>query len=157
MRKHSRRRFIVTASAAASVAILGPSLFDASRVLAAPFTRRDIGGLSASDPIITGYKTAVTAMKALPATDPRSWSYQAAIHGTHTAGAHTAWNTCEHHTKFFWSWHRMYLYYFERIVRKYSGVYGWTLPYWNYSSATQRQLPAVFRDATSSLFVPNPD
>jgi len=157
MRKHSRRRFIVTASAAASVAILGPSLFDASRVFAAPLTRRDIGGLSASDPIITGYKTAVTAMKALPATDPRSWSYQAAIHGTYTAGAHTAWNTCEHHTKFFWSWHRMYLYYFERIVRKYSGVYGWTLPYWNYSSATQRQLPTVFRDATSSLFVPNPD
>src|SRR5207253_171465 len=42
----------------------------ASKVFAAPFTRRDIGGLSASDPIITGYKTAVTAMKALSASDP---------------------------------------------------------------------------------------
>ena len=104
MNKHSRRRFIVTASAAASVVILGPSLFDASKVFAAPFTRRDIGGLSASDPIITGYKTAVTAMKALSAsdpTDPRGWSYQASIHGTHALGSHVAWNTCEHHTKFF--------------------------------------------------------
>ena len=157
MKKHSRRRFIATAGAAASAAILGPSLFDIANVFAAPFTRRDIGGLSASDPIITGYKTAVTAMKALPATDPHSWSYQAAIHGTHTSGSHVAWNTCEHHTKYFWSWHRMYLYYFEKIVRKYSGVSGWTLPYWNYSSPTQRQLPAPFRDATSSLFVPDPN
>ena len=157
MKKHSRRRFLTTAGAAASVAILGPSLLDVSHVFAAPFVRRDIGGLGAADPIITGYKTAVTAMKALPATDPRSWTYQAAIHGTHSGLAKTAWNTCEHHTYFFWSWHRMYLYYFERIVRKYSGVYGWTLPYWNYSLPTQRQLPAVFRDSTSSLFVPDPN
>ena len=157
MKKHSRRRFIATAGAAASAAILGPSLFNVTKVFAAPVVRRDIGGLSASDPIITGYKTAVTAMKALPATDPRSWSYQAAIHGTYATPSHTAWNTCEHHTKFFWSWHRMYLYYFERIVRKYSGVSGWALPYWNYSSPSERQLPAVFRDATSSLYVANPN
>src|ERR1051325_10733216 len=156
MKKHSRRRFIATAGAAASAAILGPSLFNVTKVFAAPVVRRDIGGLSASDPIIIGYKTAVTAMKALPATDPRSWSYQAAIHGTYATPSHTAWNTCEHHTKFFWSWHRMYLYYFERIVRKYSGVSGWALPYWNYSSPSERQLPAVFRDATSSLYVANP-
>jgi hypothetical protein len=157
MKKHSRRRFIAAAGAATSAAILTPSLLNVSRVFAAPFVRRDIGGLAASDPIISGYKTAVTAMKALPATDQRSWTYQAAIHGTHSGLAKTAWNTCEHHTYFFWSWHRMYLYYFERIVRKYSGIYGWSLPYWNYSSSTQRQLPAVFRDSTSSLFVPNPN
>jgi hypothetical protein len=157
MKKHSRRRFLTTAGAAASVAILGPSLLDVSSVFAAPFMRRDIGGLGAADPIITGYKTAVTAMKGLPANDPRSWSYQAAIHGTYTMPTKTAWNTCEHGTYFFWSWHRMYLYYFERIVRKYSGVYGWALPYWNYSSPTERQLPAVFRDHMSSLFVPNPN
>jgi tyrosinase len=157
MKKHSRRRFIATAGAAASVAILSPSLFDITSVFAAPFTRRDIGSLSAGDPIITGYKTAVTAMKALPATDVHSWSYQAAIHGTFASSSHAAWNTCEHHTKYFWSWHRMYLYYFEKIVRKYSGVPGWTLPYWNYSAADQRQLPAPFQDATSSLFVPDPN
>jgi tyrosinase len=157
MKKHSRRRFIVTAGAAASAVIAAPILLNVTQVLAAPLVRRDIGGLAASDPIITGYQAAVTAMKALSSTDQRSWSYQAAIHGTHSGLAKTAWNTCQHHTKFFWSWHRMYLHFFERIVRKYSGVSNWTLPYWNYSSPTQRQLPAVFRDSGSSLFVPNPD
>ena len=157
MQKHSRRRFIVTAGAAASAAIIAPSIFNLDKVFAAPFVRRNLGGLSASDPIINGYKTAVTAMKALPSTDPRSWSYQAAIHGTHASGSHIAWNTCEHGTYFFWPWHRIYLYYFERIVRKYSGVYGWTLPYWDYSSPSQRQLPAPFRDSSSSLFVANPN
>jgi hypothetical protein len=157
MKKHSRRRFMITAGAAASAVIAGPTLLNVTRVLAAPVMRRSIGGLGASDPIITGYKAAVTAMKALPSTDQRSWSYQAAIHGTHSGLAKTAWNTCQHHNKYFWSWHRMYLHFFERIVRKYSGVSDWALPYWDYSSATQRQLPAVFRDNTSSLFVPNPN
>jgi hypothetical protein len=157
MRKHSRRRFLTTAGAAASVAIFGPSFFDSSTVLAAPGVRRDLGGLAATDPIITGYQTAVTAMKGLSANDPRSWSYQAAIHGTYTMPDKVAWNTCEHGTYFFWSWHRMYLYYFERIVRKYSGVSGWMLPYWNYGSASQRHLPAVFRDSATSLFVANPN
>jgi tyrosinase len=157
MKKHSRRRFIVTAGVAASAAIVGPTILNVSRVFAAPVMRRDIGALSASDPIITGYKAAVTAMKGLASTDQRSWTYQAAIHGTHSGLAKTAWNTCQHHSKFFWSWHRMYLHYFERIVRKFSGVSDWTLPYWNYSSASQRQLPAVFRDSSSSLFVPAPN
>src|SRR5215813_70852 len=157
MKKHSRRRFLTTAGAAASVAILGPTLFDSSNVFAAPGVRRNLGGLSASDPIITGYKTAVTAMKGLAATDQRSWSYQAAIHGTYTMPDKTAWNTCEHGTYFFWSWHRMYLHYFERIVRKYSGVYGWMLPFWDYGNAAQRHLPGPFQDSTSSLFVANPN
>lgn len=157
MKKHTRRRFLTTAGAAASVAILAPSVFDLGTVFAAPLTRRNLGSLGATDPIITGYKTAVTAMKGLPATDQRSWSYQAAIHGTYTSPSKTAWNTCEHGTYFFWSWHRMYLYYFERIVRKYSGVYGWTLPYWDYNSPSQRQLPPPFRDAASSLYVANPN
>ena len=87
MQKHSRRRFIATAGAAASVAIIAPSIFNLGTVFAAPFVRRNLGLLSATDPIINGYKTAVTAMKALPSTDPRSWSYQAAIHGTHTSGS----------------------------------------------------------------------
>lgn len=156
MKRHfSRRRFLTTAGAAASVAMFGPSLFNSSMALAAPFMRRDIGNLTATNSIIVGYRNAVKAMKLLPATDGRSWSYQAAIHGTLTSPAKTAWNTCQHGNYFFWSWHRMYLYWFERIVRKYSGVYSWSLPYWNYSLATERQIPAMFRDPASELFVAN--
>jgi len=93
-------------------------------------------------------------MKLLPASDPRSWSYQAAIHGTVTTPVLTAWNTCQHNALFFWSWHRMYLYWFERIVRKMAGDCEpcWTLPYWDWTSPTQRHLPAPFRDSATELF-----
>jgi len=119
-------------------------------------TRQNVYGLTATDPIIMGYKTAIEAMQALPASDQRSWTYQAAIHGTYTTPAQTAWNSCQHGSFFFLSWHRMYLYYFERIVRRYSGVNNWTLPYWNYSDPTMRPLPVTFRDpanASNPLFV----
>jgi tyrosinase len=119
---------------------------------ATPHVRRDIQNLSATDPALVSYAKAIKAMKALPASDPRSWSYQAAIHMTTTTPVHTAWNTCEHGTYYFWSWHRMYLYWFERIVRKMSGDPHWALPYWDWSSPTERQLPAPFRDTASQLF-----
>lgn len=53
----------------------------------------------------------------------------------------------------FWAWHRMYLYWFERIIRHQSGMYDWALPYWDYDweagvsvySATRAQIPAPFR------------
>jgi Common central domain of tyrosinase/Polyphenol oxidase middle domain len=154
MRKQfTRRRFLATAGAAASVAILRPSLFDGGRALAAPFVRRDVGGLSATDPIIVSYRHAIAAMRLLPNSNPLSWPYQAAIHGTTLPGPPlTAWNSCQHGNYFFWSWHRMYLYYFERIIRQMSGDPTWVLPYWNWSSPSQRHLPPMFRDTSSELY-----
>ena len=152
----TRRRFLLLAGAAASVTVLGP--WSSPGVVAqttTPFVRRDVGAMSASDPILVSYRKAIKAMKALPASDPRSWTYQAAIHGTTLAQTRTAWNTCEHGTYFFWSWHRMYLYWFERIVRQMSKNTHWALPYWNWSSASERRLPAPFRDPGSELFTAN--
>jgi tyrosinase len=150
--KLNRRHFLIAGGAAASVAILKPSLFSGGTALAAPVVRRDVGGLTATDPILVSYAKAIKAMKMRPATDPLSWDYQAAIHGTLMSGSHPAWNTCEHGTYFFWPWHRMYLYWFEKIIRKMSGDYGWALPYWNYESASERHLPAPFRDPSSELY-----
>lgn len=151
----TRRRFMATAGAAASVA-LGPSIFNLESVFAAPtYVRRNLGGMDSSDPILLSYRTAIQAMKALPTANPLSWDYQAAIHGTILSGSHIAWNTCEHGTHFFWSWHRMYLYWFERIIRKMSGDSCWALPYWDYHSPTERTLPVPFRDSTSQLFTSN--
>lgn len=152
--KTTRRRFLKTIGAAASVAILGPSLFEGDTALAASFVRRDVGGLSASDPILKSYAKAIKAMKALPTNNPLSWAYQAAIHGTTVSVSPppTAWNTCEHGTLYFWSWHRMYLYWFEKIIRKMSGDYGFALPYWNWTSPSERKLPAPFRDTSSELY-----
>lgn len=153
-KKINRRRFIKTAGVAASVAIIVPTVFDLDSVVhAAPVVRKNIAGLTTNSPVIVSYKNAITAMKALPNSNPLSWGYQAAIHGTTLAGNFPAWKTCEHHTLFFWSWHRMYLYWFERIIRKHSGSASFALPFWNYSSsAAQRKVPAMFRDSASALF-----
>ncbi|HKA37412.1 MAG TPA: tyrosinase family protein [Thermoanaerobaculia bacterium] len=157
VRLRTRRQFLASSGAAASVALLGQSLFDLG---CGPSTwvRRDIGGLSASDPIVQSYGKAIKKMKALPDSDPLSWTYQAAIHGTLLGGSHTAWNTCEHGTYFFFSWHRMYLWYFERIIRKMSGDLAWALPFWNWESPAERQLPEPFRvpaDPSNQLFTAN--
>jgi Common central domain of tyrosinase/Polyphenol oxidase middle domain len=152
----SRRRFIAATGAATSAAILSQTLFPSGIASAAvPIVRRDVGGMSASDPILVAYAKAITAMKLLPNNNPLSWAYQAAIHGTTLAGNLTAWNTCEHGTNFFWSWHRMYLYWFERIIRKFSGELCWALPYWNWAPGSELTLPAPFRVPASALFVAN--
>ena len=46
----------------------------------------------------------------------------------------------------FLTWHRMYLYYFERVLRQSAGDPTLTLPYWDY--ATDARLPQAFRDLT---------
>jgi len=151
----NRRRFLVTTGTLATATVLGRFFFDTDSVQAASFVRRDIGGLSASDPIVVAYEKAIKAMQALPTSNPLSWAYQAAIHGTTLSPPKTSWNTCEHGTYFFWSWHRMYLYWFEKIIRKMSGDPNWALPYWNWSSPSERQLPGMFRTTSSVLYTPH--
>lgn len=42
------------------------------------------------------------------------------------------WGTCQHGNLFFLPWHRFYLHYFERTVRKHSNDANFALPYWSY-------------------------
>lgn len=128
--------------------------------MAPPFVRVDVWSLTDNDPIITAFADAVAAMQAKAANDPTSWSFQAAIHGTQAAPASPLWNECRHQTWNFVSWHRMYLYYFERIVRGQvvanGGSADWALPYWNYDGGgTHNQLPTAFRSPTRNG-APNP-
>lgn len=165
----TRRKFLSQTAAAAGTVIAGPSLFDLDEILAqATWVRPDIA--SAPSSIVNSYRAGIAAMQALPATNPRSWAYQAAIHGTVMTPVQTAWNTCQHGNFFFLSWHRMYLYWFEQIVRTMSGDCGWALPYWNYrptpagnnatdAAASRRLLPAQFRTpadpVANRLFITN--
>jgi tyrosinase len=113
--------------------------------------RKSFKTLTAAE--LTAFKNGVAVMKSRGANDPTSWTYQAAIHGTVTTPVQTAWNTCQHNTTFFLSWHRMYICFFERILRKASGLPSLGLPYWNYSEATDpnaRFLPAAFRSPANS-------
>jgi tyrosinase len=118
--------------------------------------RKSFKTLTAAE--LTAFKNGVAVMKARPATDPTSWAYQAAIHGTTMTPVKTAWNTCQHNTTHFFSWHRMELCFFERILRKASGMPSLGLPYWDYSAAADpnaRFLPAAFRspaNASNPLF-----
>ncbi|MEP6818566.1 MAG: tyrosinase family protein [bacterium] len=163
--KFSRRDFVKSIGLVGGFSLLGSSvgaqdlkdfIFQRRCKDAGATIRKSFKNLSAAE--LTAFKNGVAVMKARPATDPTSWAYQAAIHGTFTTPVLTAWNTCQHNTTFFMSWHRMYVCFFERILRKASGMASLGLPYWNYSDAADpnaRFLPSAFRtpaNATNPLF-----
>ncbi|WP_225421627.1 tyrosinase family protein [Sphingomonas parva] len=56
------------------------------------------------------------------------------------------WCTCKHGSNQFLTWHRMYLYYFEQVLRQASGDSSLTLPYWDYEA--DAHIPAAYRAAT---------
>ena len=134
----------------------------------ATLIRKDAWKLSAIskwEPTLLWYAKAVGEMSSRPATDPTSWRFQGGVHGYNKksdplvkagpvptkAVQDKFWNKCQHGSWFFLPWHRMYLGFFEQIVRaavvKLGGPADWTLPYWNYSdtsNAKARTLPPAF-------------
>ncbi|MFT4152078.1 MAG: tyrosinase family protein [Paracoccaceae bacterium] len=135
--------------------------------------RRNVYALQGSadgKKMIEAYRKGVQAMMAKPFSDVTSWRFQAAIHSPFTGDtadiqalpiALQAYldprNLCQHGNGRFLPWHRMYVYYFERIVRKASGEPAFCLPYWNYSdSPAERAIPEGFRTpadpAANALF-----
>ena len=110
-------------------------------------TRESVAGMDGDHPTIVLYRNAVEAMKKLPATDPTSWQFQANMHGALDADAMIdGWRWCMHGNWWFLPWHRGYIYFFEKIVRKKCGNDAFRLPYWPWEK-TQAVLPAPFRDA----------
>jgi hypothetical protein len=118
--------------------------------------RREIWSLEQSntwDPITLAYAKAIKTMKEqrqFPA-DQTSYDYQAAMHGidsTPGTGPDGVWNMCQHQSWFFLPWHRMYILWFEHIVRDIArsqgGPANWALPYWNWQA--NRVLPPAFRE-----------
>ena len=109
--------------------------------------------------MLQSYAKAVSRMKATADGDPRSWTFQWYTHfvkdsttkdaeiariypesNAWSALAGAMWSTCQGHMEdqdesLFLPWHRLYVYYFEHIVRNVSGDDSFTLPYWNYSAA----------------------
>jgi hypothetical protein len=62
------------------------------------------------------------------------------------ANERATWCKCEHGTEHFLTWHRMFLFYFERVLQQAAGDPSLRLPYWDY--ATDPRLPAAFRATT---------
>ena len=84
-------------------------------------------------PHLRSYNAAIEKMRALPATDGRSWNMQAEVHNNH----------CWHNSWFFFPWHRDYLKRFQDIIRQQSGDPNFMLPYWDWT--TNPGLPGAFQ------------
>jgi tyrosinase len=106
---------------------------------------------------LAAYAKGVERMKSRPAQQRDSWTYQAAMHGTRATPPPPPppplWNGCKHLSWFFVVWHRMYVYYFEQIIRtavvETGGPATWALPYWNYGlDAAHASIPPAFREPT---------
>lgn len=178
-------RVTASASGAATSFHLSFHVALTGRVVDAPVTgpavrvRQDVWKLAEWDPTLLWWARAINAMRQRQLDDPTGWRYQAAIHAYNRNGDPYAegtdvlpsaseqgrfWNQCQHGSWYFLPWHRMYLGYFERIVAKtvadLGGPSGWTLPYWNYSDATNptevRRLPSAFRAQQTPDGDPNP-
>jgi len=138
------------------------------------FERRDVWELGTEEdpwhPIIEWYARAVTAMQernGMDFSDPTCWRYLAEVHGSSIPRGDwprgATWNECQHSSWYFLPWHRIYLHYFERVVRQTVSTLGgpddWALPYWNYSDPRRpsvRRLPAAFREPQMPSGEPNP-
>lgn len=131
-------------SAAVALTPISNAEFKMRYGLEAMKIRKNVNSLTQAE--INAIKVGIIKMKALPYTDPTSFTYQTAIHGTNLPDNLTSWNTCHRsgESVFFLAWHRMYLYFFERILRSKSGRADLTLPYWDY--LTDPVLPAPYRE-----------
>lgn len=110
---------------------------------------------------LASMRKAITVMKEKGCKDPISWYYQGAMHWTPDVSFGTyleqnplcpsytksspalsaGWDNCASHNStgpssgiHFLPWHRMYLIYFESIIREVSGDSKFAIPYWNYGS-----------------------
>jgi Common central domain of tyrosinase/Polyphenol oxidase middle domain len=122
--------------------------------------RRDIWALELTQrwhPVTLSYARAVAELQRRPAGATTIFRYHADLHGRY----------CQHANWFFLPWHRMYIFWFERIVRRIvreqGGPADWGLPYWNYSRGfPTNTLPPPFREPfmpdgrPNPLFLPEP-
>jgi Common central domain of tyrosinase len=116
---------------------------------------------------LASMKKAMQKLKATDCKNPISWYYQGAIHWTPDVSqpnlksnplcpsfntAHPAllesWNNCASHNQIgpnstihFLPWHRLYVYYMEKIIRETSGDKDFALPYWDYGSVFTMPKP----------------
>src|SRR5262249_27863184 len=74
--------------------------------------------------------------------------------------ATAVWGQCQHGTPYFFPWHRLYLFYFERVLQKAANDPTLRLPYWDYTDPANVAMPKEFTQPTyvdgSGHTVPNP-
>lgn len=149
--------------------LVGLLLFLAACKEPSLYVRHEIHS-EAAQPHVQALNVALDSMRKMDCTNPLSWYYQGAMHWVPDtiqtnplcpsyrtiADLKPAWDNCTHshdglEKLHFLVWHRMYIWHFEKIVRKLSGYEEFALPYWGYTD-NQLVLQDMFRDSTSALF-----
>jgi tyrosinase len=64
------------------------------------------------------------------------------------AVAQQVWAQCQHGTPWFFAWHRLYLYYFEKTLQAAAHDPNLHLPYWDYTDPAQVAMPVPYSDST---------
>lgn len=62
--------------------------------------------------------------------------------------AKAVWDQCQHGTDWFFAWHRLYLFYFEKVLQKAANDPSLRLPYWDYTDVANLGMPDEFRSPT---------
>jgi hypothetical protein len=102
--------------------------------------RKSAGSLTGGE--ITKLKNAYAALRALPASDKRTWVLQADMHALFCNSCNN-FNFDIHGAWSFFPWHRAYLYYYERILGSLAGdLNNFRLPYWDWENI--RTLPSSY-------------
>jgi len=179
MPRLSRRNFLGSAAAAPFALWLGRLGAAQTPPTYVRYDARSTQGQA----MLVKYANAVANMKGRDATDPLSWTFQWYTHAVPSPGkaqeltrifpngmpagafaiANAAWDTCQPHNPpgqedFFLPWHRLFVWYFEEIIRKaIPGNDDFTLPYWDYTAANAFNgvIPPEFTMPASPLYVEN--
>jgi hypothetical protein len=79
-------------------------------------------------------------------TDPEYDPYFAGVQNTSPPDsvAEAVWDQCQHRTNYFFAWHRLFLFYFEKVLQDAAGDPTLRLPYWDYTNPANLSMPAEF-------------
>ena len=130
--RYTRRKFLATAAAGASMMLLTPGhAFGADTKGASATARyhRYNVNTAQGQRMLASYARGVQAMLALPPDHPHNWFRNAFVHMM----------DCPHGNWWFYVWHRGYVGYFEQTIRKLSGDPEFAMPYWDWT--TQPEIP----------------
>lgn len=175
MAELSRRHLVVSGLAGAGTSVIPGFIKEANAATATRYNLASPNGQA----MLKKYAEAVKLMMALPPSDPRSWTFQWYTHAVPTNTTKAAaltqifgsnpspnkslatamWNTCQAHFNpadepYFLPWHRMYVCYFEEIIRAVLKDPKFTLPYWNYTVPAGYAVPKEFRMQNDPLWGP---
>jgi tyrosinase len=131
--RYTRREFLASAAAGASMMSLAPGhAFGSDTTAAGGIARyhRYNVNTAQGQRMLASYARGVQAMLALPPDHPHNWFRNAFVHMM----------DCPHGNWWFYVWHRGYVGYFEQTIRKLSGDPEFAMPYWDWTESPE--IPA---------------